>query len=48
MAAGLLSFGICSILCSVSVPGVLIEPFVTKVSFVCLSGDPTVWVAVSH
>ena len=48
MAAGLLSFGICSILCSVSVPGVLIEPFVRKVSFVCLSGDPTVWVAVSH
>ena len=42
MAAGLLSFGICSIVCSVSVPGVLIEPFMRKVSFVCLSGDPTV------
>ena len=48
MAAGLLSCGICSILCSVSVPGVPIEPFVRKVFFVCLSGDPTVWVAVSH
>ena len=47
MAAGLFSFGICSILCSVSVPGVPIEPFMRKVFFVCLSGDPTVWV-LSH
>ena len=36
VAAGLLSLGICAILCSVSVPGVPIEPFVRKVFF-CVS-----------
>ena len=48
MAAGLLSFGICSILCSVSMPGLTaLEPFVAKFFFFCLSGSPMVWVAIS-
>ena len=46
-AAGYLSFGICSILCSVSRPGCPLELFLGKFSFFILSGDPTVWL-LSH
>ena len=45
-AAGLLSFGISSILCSVIVPG--IRAFSGKSLLLCLSGNPKVWIAFSH
>ena len=48
MAPGLLSFGIRSILFSVSGPGCALEPFTGRFSlFFSLSGDTTVWVAIS-
>ena len=51
-AASLLSFDICSILCSVSGPGCELEPFMGKF-IVCfflfsfLSVNPTIWIAIS-
>ena len=47
--ASYLSFGIPSILCSVSGPGCKVESFMGTFSFLFfLSGDPSVWVAISH
>ena len=46
---GQLSFGIGSILCSVSSTGCALEPFAVKFSlFFFFSNNPTVWVAISH
>ena len=48
-AAGWLSFGIRSILCSVSGPGCALKPFTGKFSLsFFLPGHPTVWVAISR
>ena len=58
MGAGLLSFAICLILCSVSTPRVTMPGGISAfhgngllfiyLFIYCLSGDPTVWVAVLH